>query len=482
MDSSETPVVMYFFPFIGGGHQIPMIDIARVFSSHGAKATILTTTSANALRFRSSIRRDQSLNLPITIRVLNLPNDAVSPDSSMSTTPSTDTSVLREPLKLFLTQNPPDCIVIDVFHRWAADVIDGLNIKRVVFNGNGFFSRCVSQCIGRYAPHEQLGSDSEPFLVPQIPDRIELTRSQLPPFARNKPGLPDKVGKAEEKAFGVVVNSFYELEPKYVEYFKTVLGKKAWPVGPVSLCNRNNADKTDRGQAASVDGQSLRNCLSWLDSKEPNSVVYISFGSLGRLPPAQLVEIAHGLEASAHNFIWVVGKIFRRAQNEGRAGDDENWVPQGFEERMMEMKRGILIRGWAPQILMLENGAVGGFMSHCGWNSTLESVTAGVPMMTWPLSAEQFYNEKLITDVLGIGVQVGSKEWVSWNAEREELVGREKVEAVVSRVMGGGEEAEEMRKQARALAEKARRAVEEGGSSYEGVNALISELKSLRKN
>lgn len=318
--------------------------------------------------------------------------------------------------------------------------------------------------------------------MPQIPDRIELTRSQLPPFLRNKPGLPDKVGKAEEKAFGVVVNSFYELEPKYVEYFKTVLGKKAWPVGPVSLCNRNNADKTERGQAASVDEQSLRNCLSWLDSKEPNSVVYISFGSLARLPPAQLVEIAHGLEASAHNFIWVVGKIFRCAQNEGRVGDDENWIPLGFEERMMEMKRGILIRGWAPQILMLEHGAVGGFMSHCGWNSTLESVSAGVPMMTWPLSAEQFYNEKLITDVLGIGVQVGSKEWVSWNAEREELVGREKVEAVVSRVMGGGEEAEEMRKQARALAEKARRAVEEGGSSYEGVDALISELKSLRKN
>ncbi|PRQ23014.1 putative hexosyltransferase [Rosa chinensis] len=102
-------------------------------------------------------------------------------------------------------------------------------------------------------------------------------------------------------------------------------------------------------------------------------------------------------------------------------------------------------------------------------------------MITWPLSAEQFSNEKLITDLLGIGVQVGSKEWASWNMERKELIGREKVEDAVRRVVGGGDEAVEMRKRARDLAEKAKRAVEEGGSSYAEVDALISELKSLKE-
>ncbi|KAM2928473.1 hypothetical protein COP2_035718 [Malus domestica] len=345
MASSETPVVMYFFPFVGGGHQIPMIDMARVFSSHGAKVTILSTTPADALRFRNSIRRDQTLNRSITIHVLKLPGDDASSDSSMTSAPLTDTSVLQESLRQFITQNLPNCIVIDVFHRWAAQVIDELFIKRVVFNGNGLFSRCVSECIGRFAPHQKVGSDCEPFLVPNLPDRIELTKSQLPSLARNRPGLPDKVGKVEEKSFGVVVNSFYELESKYVEYFTTELGKKAWPIGPVSLYNRSNDDKTDRGQAALVDEQSLLHCLNWLDSKEPDSVVYISFGSLARLSAAQLVEIAHGIESSGHNFVWVIGKIFRAVEDGGYVGDKEDWIPAGFAERMWEMKRGVVIGG-----------------------------------------------------------------------------------------------------------------------------------------
>lgn len=315
--------------------------------------------------------------------------------------------------------------------------------------------------------------------MPGLPDRVELTKSQLPIFARNKSG-PDKFGQLEDKSFGVVVNSFYELEPKYADYFKHELGKKAWGIGPVSLCNRNEADKAERGQAASVDEESLQWCLNWLDSQEPDSVVYISFGSLARLSYRQLIEIAHGLENSTHPFIWVIGKVFKSEQGNENHEDEEKWLV-GFEQRMKESKRGVVIRGWAPQILMLEHKSVGGFVSHCGWNSTLESVCAGVPMITWPLSAEQFSNEKLITDLLGIGVQVGSKEWASWNMERKELIGREKVEVAVRRVIGGGDEAVEMRKRARDLAEKAKRAVEEGGSSYEEADALISELKSVKK-
>ncbi|KAL6209809.1 hypothetical protein ACLB2K_020748 [Fragaria x ananassa] len=451
---SEPPVEMYFFPFVGGGHQIPMIDTARVIAAHGAKSTILSTTLSNALHFRNSIHRDQTLNRLISIHVLDLPNDAVPPDTSMSAAPFTDTSVFQQPLRHFLTQNPPDCIVIDVFHRWASDVINSLGIRRIVFNGNGFFSRCVMQNVGKFAPQEKVGSDSEPFMVPGLPDRVELRNLSC---------------------------RFYELESKYVDYFKKDLGKKAWGIGPVSLCNRDEADKVERGQAASVDEEKLKWCLDWLDSQEPDSVVYISFGSLARLSYKQLIEIAHGVVNSTNCFVWVAGEVFK-SENDGQSHEDEeNWLLD-FEKRMRESERGVVIRGWAPQILMLEHKAVGGFVSHCGWNSTLESVCAGVPMITWPLSAEQFSNEKLITDVLGIGVQVGSKEWASWNMERKEVIGREKVEAAVRKLVGGGDEAVEMRKRARDLAEKAKKAVDEGGSSYAEVDALISELRSLKKN
>jgi abscisate beta-glucosyltransferase len=478
MDSEEAPgvVEMFFFPFVGGGHQIPMIDTARVFASHGAKSTIIATPTSAPL-FQKTISRDQQIGRQISIHALRLPQDAVSPDADMSATPFTDTSVLQEPLRHFLLDRRPDCIVVDWFHRWAAELIDGLRIKRIFFTGGGIFSRCVMDNVRRHTPHEKVGSDYEPFLVPGLPDRIELTRSQLPPFAGENSGRVNNMRKGEETSFGSLINSFYELEPAYVAYFRKEMGKKSWIIGPVSLCNRNVADKAERGKQASIDEQS---CLRWLDDKEPDSVLYISFGSLARFSPQQLLEIAHGLEASNHPFIWVVGKIFNKS--EGTREEEENWLPDGFEERIKESKKGLIIRGWAPQLLILEHAAVGAFMTHCGWNSTLEGVSSGVAMITWPISAEQFFNEKLVTDVLGIGVRVGSVEWMSFNVEKKALVGREKVEVAVKRLMGGdgAAEAVEMRRRAREFAEKAKRAVEEGGSSSKDADALIEELKSCR--
>jgi abscisate beta-glucosyltransferase len=480
MESEGAPGVLeiFFFPFVGGGHQIPMIDTARVFASHGVKSTIIATPTT-ATQFQNSILRDQQIGRQISIHGLRLPEGAVPPDTDLSAVGSTDTSVLQEPLRLFLLDRRPDCIVVDLFHRWAAELIDGLRIRRIDFTGSGIFSRCVMENV-KNAPHEKLGSDYEPFLVPGLPDRIKLTRSQLPPFSRGKSGPFNKLGKGEEMSFGSLINSFYDLEPAYVEYFRKEMGKKAWIIGPVSLYNRNVADKADRGQQASIDGQS---CLKWLDDKEPDSVLYVSFGSLGRFSAQQLIEMAHGLEASNHPFIWVVGKIFTKS--EGTREEEENWLPDGFEERIKESKKGLIIRGWAPQLLILEHPAVGAFMTHCGWNSTLEGVSSGVPMITWPVAAEQFFNEKLLTDVLGIGVQVGSLDWISANVEKKALVGREKVEVAVKRLMDGdgdGAEAGGMRRRARELAEKAKRAVEEGGSSDKDVNALIEELKSCGKD
>ncbi|KAJ9175293.1 hypothetical protein P3X46_013863 [Hevea brasiliensis] len=475
MDSNSPPVEIFFFPFVGGGHQIPMIDMARIFASHGVRATIIATPK-HALSFQKSIVRDQNSSLPISIHILKLPDGVDIADTDMSAAPFTDTSILQEPLLNLLLERKPDCIIHDVFHRWSAEAIDRIGILRITFSGNGCFPRCVQENMARYKPHEKVGSDLEPFVVPGLPDRIELTRSQLPFFARQG-GLPRRMTKPDENSFGVAVNSFYELEPAYVEYFQKELGNKAWLVGPVSLCNRNVEDKAERGQKTAIDEQSI---LNWLNSKEPNSVLYISFGSLARLAPEQLLEIAHGLEASNHPFIWVIGKIFQSTEKE--QGSQKNWLPNGFEDRIKESQKGLIIKGWAPQLLILEHIAVGGFMTHCGWNSTLEGVSAGVPMITWPITAEQFTNEKLITDVLKIGVKVGSMEWLSWSSEPSAAVKRDNVETAVKRLMGGDEEAAEMRSRAKDLGEKAKRVVEEGGSSYNDANALIQELQSRRGN
>ena len=303
-----------------------------------------------------------------------------------------------------------------------------------------------------------------------------MTRSQLPVFLRTPSQFPDRVRQLEEKSFGTFVNSFHDLEPAYAEQVKNKWGKKAWIIGPVSLCNRTAEDKTERGKLPTIDEEK---CLNWLNSKKPNSVLYVSFGSLLRLPSEQLKEIACGLEASEQSFIWVVRNIHNNP-SENKENGNGNFLPEGFEQRMKETGKGLVLRGWAPQLLILEHVAIKGFMTHCGWNSTLESVCAGVPMITWPLSAEQFSNEKLITEVLKIGVQVGSREWLSWNSEWKDLVGREKVESAVRKLMVESEEAEEMTTRVKDIAEKAKRAVEEGGTSYADAEALIEELKARR--
>ena len=171
-----------------------------------------------------------------------------------------------------------------------------------------------------------------------------------------------------------------------------------------------------------------------------------------------------GLEASEQQFIWVV----KKDKNEK---EEEDWLPKGFEKRMEG--KGLILRGWAPQVLLLDHEAVGGFVTHCGWNSTLEGVTAGVPMVTWPLSAEQFYNEKLVTQVLKVGVDVGVRRWIRVVGD---CIKRDAIEKAVKRIMVG-EETDGMRSRAKVLGEMAKRAVEEGGSSYSDLNALIEELK-----
>uniref|UniRef100_A0A2P2MGJ2 anthocyanidin 3-O-glucosyltransferase n=1 Tax=Rhizophora mucronata TaxID=61149 RepID=A0A2P2MGJ2_RHIMU len=136
--------------------------------------------------------------------------------------------------------------------------------------------------------------------------------------------------------------------------------------------------------------------------------------------------------------------------------------------------RGLIIRGWAPQASILDHEAVGGFVTHCGWNSILEGITAGKPMVAWPIAAEQFYNEKLVTEVLKTGVSVGAKQWVRLHGD---YIKSENIEKAINGIMLG-DEAEEVRKRARKLAEMTRNAVQEGGSGPRDGNA--PKLKERR--
>ncbi|KAF2321082.1 hypothetical protein GH714_033705 [Hevea brasiliensis] len=477
MGSEPDQLHILLFPLMAQGHMLPLLDIARLFVARGVKATIITTP-VNAPRFTKSIQTPQDSYTQINLKIIKFPcQEAGLPDGLENLDMVSDQhihrkffdalSLLQEPLEQAIEELRPHGLVSDIFFPWTTDVASKYGIPRLIFHGTSFISMCCKANIEQHQPHKKVSSDTEPFILPGLPDPLKFTKLQLPDtFTQQNPTVFSRLlgsAKKEERSYGMIVNSFYELESSYADYYRKVLGRKAWHIGPVSLCNRNFEEKAQRGRAASI---SEHECVKWLDAKKFNSVIYVCFGTVTKFSDSQLHEIAIGLEASGQDFIWVV----RKDKNEKES--EEKWLPDGYEGRIQG--KGLIIRGWAPQVLILDHEAIGGFVTHCGWNSTLEGVSAGLPMVTWPIFAEQFFNEKLITDVLRIGVGVGAQKWMRMVGD---YVTSEKIEKAVKEIMMG-EKAEEMRSRAKKIGEMAKEATEEGGSSYNDLGALIEELKA----
>ncbi|GMI74572.1 UDP-glucosyl transferase 73B3 [Hibiscus trionum] len=479
MATNPHPLHILFFPHLAHGHLIPMIDMARLFARQpGVKSTIVTT-QLNASPFFQIIENERKSGFEIDIHVIKFPSEEAGLPEGYENVSSSHSQhmgidflkalgFLRQPVERVVEECRPDCLVADQSFPWATHVADSLGIPRLAFPPTSNFAMCVFNSLYRNQAQGYVTSDYESLVVPGIPDKITMNGRQQPDELRDRldeemKKFMDEAMESDVKCYGVVMNSFKELEPGYVEHYRQVMGRKTWNIGPLSLCNNNRKDKLQRGNEASIDANQ---CLTWLDSKEPNSVLYVCFGTSCWFSAAQLNEIAKGLEESGQGFIWVVREV--------NVGKEEEWLPDGFEERVKG--KGLIIRGWAPQVLILEHAAVGGFMSHLGWNSTLEGITYGVPMIAWPLSNEQFYNEKLVTEVLRVGVAVGVEEWCDWMEEHKFLVRKERIITAVTELMDG-EEAEERRKRAGELKEKANRAVEEGGSSYCDLKDLLDGLR-----
>ncbi|KAK1302519.1 UDP-glycosyltransferase 73B1 [Acorus calamus] len=221
-------------------------------------------------------------------------------------------------------------------------------------------------------------------------------------FDSTRADFYDRVLAADDNSFGSIVNTFYELEPEYADHYRNVMKRKAWHVGPLNI-----------GLGHSISDPSTR-VLSWLDERATGSVVYVCFGTLSRLTREQEREIRLGLADSGVPYIWVTS---------------------GSEEEPKSDEKGLIVRGWAAQGAILGHRAVGGFVTHCGWNSVLEALARAVPMVTWPLCADQFYNERLVVEVLGLGIAVGAEVW-TMTAEERTVIGRGKVAEAVGRVMG----------------------------------------------
>ncbi|MED6175193.1 UDP-glycosyltransferase [Stylosanthes scabra] len=475
------------FPVMSPGHMLPMIDIATILAQQDNVLVTVVTTPHNASRVSQTFSRASHSGLNLRLEQIHFPSEQAGfpqgcenldmlPSMAMAFSFfSAASDLLQQPAeKLFEKLTPkPNCIISDVCLPYTAYIASKFNVPRISFHVVGCF--CLSWNINVLTSNvlDTVAKDSEYFRVPGIPHKIMVTKAHVPGYTKNWKWqeFVDKMRVAEKASYGTVLNSFEELEPTYARDFKKAKNGKLWCIGPVSLRNKDHLDKAQRGNKASIDDE--ERFMKWLDSQETNSFIYVCLGSICNLTPLQFIELGIALEESKRPFIWAI-----RERNQSEELNE--WIKQsGFDDRIKG--RGLLIRGWAPQVLILSHPSVGGFLTHCGWNSTLEAICAGVPMLAWPLFADQFFNERFVVEILRVGVSVGVESPVNWGEEEETgvLVKKEDVKSAIEELMVENQETEERRKRATELAEMAKSAVEEGGSSHQNVNLLIQDIMEM---
>ncbi|XP_062200171.1 UDP-glycosyltransferase 83A1-like [Phragmites australis] len=249
---------------------------------------------------------------------------------------------------------------------------------------------------------------------------------------------------AAAKTDVLLCNTFADLEPAI---FTTQNSPAATilPIGPLRTWQRSTT-KAPVGHFWRVHNEAS---LSFLDAQPHGSVVYVAFGSLTIMSPTQLEELALGLEASGRPFLWVV--------RPGLAGK----LPTVF----MHHGRGKVVE-WAPQERVLAHPAIGCFLTHCGWNSTLESIRNGVPMLCWPYFTDQFANQTYISDIWRVGLRVA-------RTDNEGMVTKERImERLESILADNG-----IKERVERLKEIAEKSMSEEGQSLKNLNAFMESIR-----
>ncbi|KAM6549861.1 hypothetical protein CsatB_021537 [Cannabis sativa] len=469
------------FPFMAKGHTIPFLHLAHVLLNRHVTVTILTTPANRPFIAQSLSGTPASiLELPFPENIPGVPAGVESIDALPSVsffliqTIVLSTQLMKPDLERALEniQPPVSFMVSDGFLWWTLDSASKLGFPRLVTYGMSHYSMAVfhSLFFGKKSvlhTHEvkvNNNMETKTTVVPDFP-WIKVTRNECDTSVENGEDesialeFITKTTEATHNSFGIIFNSFYELEPVFVDYWSREAGLKSWPVGPLCLHAISSSKPTKAEGRAVVIHQ-------WLDEKiekESSSVLYVAFGSQATVSSEQLREIAKGLEDSNVNFLWVL----RKSQAEMAEPSEEYKFFEGFENRVKN--RGMVVRGWVDQMQILNHKSVKGFLSHCGWNSVIESISSGVPILAWPLAAEQPLNAKMVVEEIKAGLRVES-----WDGSLNGVVKSEEVSKMVKELMEG-EMGKEVRKKAEEVAVMGHKAVEEGGSSWQALESLLKE-------
>ncbi|XP_050111926.1 UDP-glycosyltransferase 92A1-like isoform X2 [Malus sylvestris] len=430
------------FPFMAQGHIIPFLALAQQLEQKKGCTITLINTPLNIKKLSSSLPPNTTIRLleiPFKSSDHGLPSDAENTNSlsyhlilklfqaSLSLKPSFrnlmhglvhERNGLRRPV----------CMITDIFFGWTIEIAHEFGMSHAVFSTVGGFGMACYYSLCLHLPHLKAKSGEYEFTLPDFPEAKKFHISQLSESLKLSNGT-DPFSVFVHKSFnecmktdGMVINTVEELDKTGLMYLRKIFKLPVWAVGPLLLSSGNGTKR-----AGKESGLTPEACKNWLDSKPPR-------------PPLE----------------YDVDSEFK----------EKEWFPEGFVQRIKARNKGLIVEKWAPQVEILSHKATSAFLSHCGWNSVIESLVHGVPLLGWPMASEQFFNVKYLVEQVGVCVEVARGK--SCEVQKENIV------AKLESVMNETEKGKQMRRKASEAKEIIRDAMkdEEG---YKGCSTKALE-------
>lgn len=464
MAEKDVIVVIFCLPF--QGHQNQLLHLSRIISSHDIPVHFVGPSIHN----RQAMLRAQGGWDPLSISNLHFHDIAVPSFEAPPPNPSDPDKFPSHLMSMFYSV----CTLRDP----VSDLLDQLAMtaRRIVLILDFIMLRVIDPHVSALSKTEcycfhVFPAFSVYYLACAVMGKPVLIHGEpagdLPPVDKafgprqTLDYAREELGRKNCTHVGNLYNTCRAIEGQFLD----LLGKEKvhntdnhWPLGPFTPVPASSIPAREKSIA--------NRYLEWLDKQPPKSVIYVAFGTTISFSDEQVNEIAVGLERSGHNFIWGLRYADRADHSEEDQGRPQ--LPEGFEQRIE--RRGIIIRGWTPQLEILKHPSTGGFLTHCGWNSCLESISMGVPMVTWPMHSEQPMNAILVSRVLRIGLPVRE-----CTVQTTGIVKSEAIEEAVKKLMGSAE-GEEMRQRATELGKAVQQSVMENGSTASEIAKFIAHI------
>ncbi|KAF7149031.1 hypothetical protein RHSIM_Rhsim03G0194700 [Rhododendron simsii] len=465
----EDTIILHPSPVMG--HLVPMVELGKLILTHNPSFSIiiLITTAPFDTGSISSYIKHVTVATP-SVHFHHLPT--ISPPSTTSSDniaalafelPRLYNSNLHHALQTMISQKSrPKASIIDLFCNSSFEVFISLDIPTYYFCTSG--ASILSAILSLPKTHQiLLEKNKDTNASIEFPGVPPIPTPDLPGNFLDTEGIAYKsfFGTAINmaKSAGILTNTCHAFEPRAVKAISDGLCTPNLPTPSVYCIGPIVANSGEDHE---------HECLRWLDSQPSRSVVFLCFGSMGLFKAERLTEMAIGLEKSGHRFLWVVRSPPADGETKSILAEPDLDVllPNGFLDRTRG--RGLMVKKWAPQVAVLSHDSVGGFVTHCGWSSILEAVSAGVPMVARPLYAEQRFNRVLLVEEMKVALALEESE--------SRFVSADELEKSVSELMGlvSGEG---VRERVRAMRDCAKVARGDGGSSHVVLAELVESWK-----